>query len=82
MFLPALIDSFYIEFFSDNPKIYWSTSKITFGLVRDEYFTSAPFIIGKEFFGSAATSANTGIIGSGVAPWDFLELYHAFFSAS
>ena len=80
LFLPALIDSFYIEFFSDNSKIYWSTSKITFGLVHDEYFTSAPFIIGKEFFGSEATSANTGIIGSGFAHAGFLGVViYAFF---
>lgn len=66
-FVPPLLDNYYIEFFSSNPFMYWSASRISFGLVETDYLTSAPFLIGEAFFGQADTSANVGFVGSGFA---------------
>ncbi|MCF6273411.1 MAG: hypothetical protein L3J37_09530 [Rhodobacteraceae bacterium] len=64
-FVPPLIDTMYLEFFSSNPLLLWSQSKVSFGMVASPYELQAPFLIGQEFFGNAEMSANTGIIGSG-----------------
>ncbi len=66
-FVPPLIDSYYIEFFSNNPFTHWSDSRISMGLVTSPYDATAPFLIGENFFGRASMSANTGFIGSGFA---------------
>jgi hypothetical protein len=65
--LPPLIDYHYLEYFSKNPFYHWSDSRITLGLLPAVYDLPPPNLIGKLFFGSANTSANTGFIGSGFA---------------
>lgn len=67
LILPALHNYYYIEFFSENPWYWWSHSKLALGLVPMPYETTAPFIIGIEYYDNEATSANTGWIGSGYA---------------
>lgn len=68
LMVPPLLDSLYIEFFSDNTKYLWSLSRITLGLVAAPYDgVPAPFVIGEVYFASPETSANTGFIGSGYA---------------
>lgn len=66
-FLPPLIDSFYIDFFSSGEKLYWSTSGIGFGFAENPYPVTAPYLIGELYFGSSEMGANTGIVGSGFA---------------
>lgn len=67
LFVPALVDYNYLEFFSGSSKYYWSTSKLSLGLVHVPYNgISPPLLIGSTYFG-ADTSANTGFIGSGFA---------------
>lgn len=79
-FLPGLIDSFYIDFFSDGEKYLWSTSALGFGLAEIPYSLTAPHLIGEAYFGSSDMGANTGIVGSGYAHAGFfgVALYAAF----
>lgn len=63
--IPPLLDSYYVEYFSENTFFFWAVSRITFGLVETDYAVSAPFLIGLEFFGAERMSANSGFIGSG-----------------
>lgn len=66
MMVPPLLDYFFLEFFSENPKYFWSDSRVTFGLVGSPYGgITAPFIIGEAYFDNVAMSANAGFIGSG-----------------
>lgn len=64
-FVPPLLDSFYLDFFSEGAKYYWSTSKFGLGIVEKPYAITAPYLIGAHFFQNEATSANTGMVGSG-----------------
>lgn len=65
LLVPSMLDGLYIEFFHDNVKYYWSTSKIMSWALGNPYDMTAPFIIGYEYFYDLDTSANTGVIGSG-----------------
>jgi hypothetical protein len=67
LLVPPLLDSFYIDHFSENAKYYWSTTRFGLGLVEVPYDVSAPFMIGERFFGNVAMSANAGLLGSGYA---------------
>ena len=53
LFTPPMLDERYVEFFSVNPLYYWSTSRFSFGFIKNPYDTSAPFVIGLEYFGSS-----------------------------
>jgi hypothetical protein len=67
LLIPPLLDNMYIEFFTDNAKYYWSTSKFSLGLVDSPSSVSAPFLIGSTFFNDQDMSANAGYLGSGFA---------------
>lgn len=68
LMIPPLLDYWYIDFFSENAKYYWSSSRISLGLVQPPYGgMTAPFVIGEFYFNNPETSANTGFIGSGYA---------------
>jgi hypothetical protein len=64
-FVPPLLDQAYIDFFKEQPKYYWSTSRMGLGFVENPYEKTAPFLVGEAVFGKPDMSANTGIIGSG-----------------
>lgn len=64
LFVPPLIDFYYIEFFSQEAPLYWADSRLTFGMIPNPYGISAPYLVGDAYFG-ADTGANTGFIGSG-----------------
>ena len=66
LFVPPLLDFYYLEFFSHHQAIYWADSRLTLGLVRSPYDMTAPYVIGSAYFGDD-TGANTGFIGSGFA---------------
>lgn len=65
LFVPPLLDTLHISFFSQGQYLLWSTSKLGLDLAQNPYDITAPFLIGREYFGNASMSANTGIIGSG-----------------
>lgn len=67
LLVPALLDSFFVEYFSVNAQYYWSSSRIGDWLSSNPHGLPAQFIIGQEYFGDDDTSANSGIIGSGFA---------------
>ena len=64
---PAIIDKIYVDFFIENFKYFWSTSKISLGLIEDPWGASAPFLVGLSIFGDEDMSANAGMLGSGFA---------------
>ena len=73
LMVPAMLDFSYIEFFSENAQYYWSTSKITMGLLGVPHNgVSPPEIIGLVHFGTTVSWADRGFIGSGFAQAGFL----------
>jgi oligosaccharide repeat unit polymerase len=74
LLVPSQLNWIYFDFFSDASKYYWSTSKITLGLLDSPYSLAAPNLIGYEFFGNYDMSANTGWIGSGFANAGYLGI--------
>lgn len=62
-----LLNHFYIEFFSLNEVYFWSSSKISLGLLTPPHDLSSVNLIGSVYFGNPEMSANTGWIGSGFA---------------
>lgn len=67
LLVPALLDYYYIEFFSQNSWAWWADSRISFGLTENSYEVPLPNVIGKAYFDSESAAANTGFIGSGFA---------------
>lgn len=64
-FLPPLLDSFYIDYFSQHEFFHWAKSRITFNTIYTDYRTTAPYVIGDHYFNNRFMSANSGFIGSG-----------------
>ncbi|ACN99521.1 conserved hypothetical protein [Sulfurihydrogenibium azorense Az-Fu1] len=75
-FLPAQLNFVYYEFFSSNPKVFWTDSKwfLLDKIIGYPYDLPVPNVIGEFFFNNALTSANTGWLGSGYAHAGFLGL--------
>jgi len=67
IFVPALLNFIYYDFFSQHGFVYWAQSKITFGVVPYRFDLDVPHLIGYHYFGNPSTGANTGWIGSGFA---------------
>ena len=67
IFVPALLNFIYYDFFSRHGFVYWAQSKITFGVVPYRFDLDVPHLIGYHYFGNPSTGANTGWIGSGFA---------------
>lgn len=63
--VPADLNYIYYDFFSNNDWVFWSESKVTFGLLNYPYELDVPHLIGSEYFGSEEMGANTGWMGSG-----------------
>ena len=77
---PSALNELHIEFFGGEGHPYWwSTSRITFGLMESPYILTAPFKIGEIYFGNPEMSANAGWIGSGYANglWVGAAIYSA-----
>jgi oligosaccharide repeat unit polymerase len=76
LLLPAQLNFYYYDFFSQNPKIFWTDSKwLLIGKIFDyPYSLPLPMIIGDTYFNNPETSANTGWIGSGYAHAGFLGM--------
>jgi hypothetical protein len=72
LFTPAMLDTFFVEFFSENTPYYWSASRFGSWASENPYGVSAPFLIGIEYFSDPGTSANTGVIGSGFSNAGYL----------
>jgi hypothetical protein len=67
LFVPPMLDGFYLQYFHNHPLYYWSNSLAGSWAGKGAYDVTAPFVIGFEYFNNLDTSANTGIIGSGFA---------------
>lgn len=64
LMVPAILQSVYIEYFSQSVFTYYSDSQITFGLVSYPYEMPVPYLIA-EYIGLPGAHANAGIIGTG-----------------
>jgi hypothetical protein len=62
--VPAHLNFIYYEYFSANPLVWWSQSKITFGLLDYPYDIDTSHLIGRVYYNNDLTGANTGWIGS------------------
>lgn len=67
LMVPPMLDSNWIIFFNDFPKYYWANSKFGLGIAQAPASISAPYLIGREVFGSEQLGANGGLIASGFA---------------
>ncbi len=65
LLVPSWLDRAYFDFFSQNPYVYWSQSKISMGLLDNPYDVTTPILIGREVIGNPATHADTAWIGFG-----------------
>ena len=67
IFIPALLNFDYYDFFSHHHFVYWAQSKITLGKLSYPYHLDIPHLIGQHYFANPANGANTGWLGSGYA---------------
>lgn len=75
LLIPSLLNWYYLDLFTKLDTFYWwSTSRITFGLVEKPFDVTAPFLVGKEYFAKEGVSTNTGFIGSGFAQAGFFGI--------
>lgn len=76
LLVPAQLNFYYYDFFSQNPKIFWTDSNwLLIGKIFDyPYSLPLPMVIGDTYFNNPETSANTGWIGSGYAHAGFLGM--------
>jgi hypothetical protein len=76
LLVPAQLNFYYYDFFSQNPKIFWTDSKwLLIGKIIDyPYSLPLPMVIGDTYFNNPETSANTGWIGSGYAHAGFFGM--------
>jgi hypothetical protein len=65
--LPAELTSYYLNWFLEQPYIYWAESKLTLGAFSSPYGIKIVNVIGLEFSGRLDMAANVGWIGSGYA---------------
>jgi len=82
-FLPAQLNFMYYDFFSRNEWVWFSNSKLTFGLADYPYDLPVTHLIGREYFDSESMGANTGWFGSGYMQAGFagILLYAAVIAA-
>lgn len=67
LMVPALLNSFYVDYFSNNSPYLWSQSKFSFGLIESPYGVSSVNLIGDVYMNKPDVAANVGWIGSGFA---------------
>lgn len=72
-YVPANLTFTYFEFFSDNPKIYWSNSILS-NFFTYPYDLSLTHVIGR-YLGREGMGANNGFIASGYAHAGFLGIF-------
>lgn len=72
LFVPAFLNSLYVEYFSNNAIYFWADSKFSLGLAQSPYKLKSVNLIGSIYFGNDEMSANTGWIGSGFANGRYL----------
>jgi oligosaccharide repeat unit polymerase len=76
LLVPAQLNFYYYDFFSQNPKIFWTDSKFLLigKIIAYPYSLPLPMVIGDTYFNNPETNANTGWIGSGYAHAGFLGM--------
>jgi hypothetical protein len=80
MFVPAIANFFFYEFFSTNPHTYWSDTRLTFGLVNNPYGLTGARVVFDHFYGQDLSddvfygNANTGFLGAGYGHAGFLGM--------
>lgn len=74
--IPSQANYFYYNFFSENPKVFWTDSKWLFldKIIGYPYDMPIPRIIGHIYFNDSDTNANTGWLGAGYAHAGFIGM--------
>jgi len=73
-FVPALLNFQYYDFFSVNPTVMLSQSKLSLGMVEYPYGIDTSHLIGYYYNNNIASGANTGWLGSGYMHFGFLGM--------
>jgi hypothetical protein len=76
--IPAQINFWYYEFFTNNSFIFWGESKIGLGLIDYKYSEPSIFLVGNHYLSSTSgnmISANTGWIGSGYMNAGYIGIF-------
>ncbi|MGN6306385.1 MAG: hypothetical protein ACTHNH_16300 [Mesorhizobium sp.] len=75
LLVPSIINWAYMDYFDHIEKFYWwSTSRITLGLVSNPFGVLPPLLIGTEYFKDPTLWANGGWIASGFANASYLGI--------
>lgn len=76
---PSFLNFTYIDFFSNNPHVYWSDSFSSLISGQKIYNLNLPYVVG-NYLGSDELGANTGFIASGYAQAGLLGVFiYTFF---
>jgi len=70
--IPARLNNFWFDFFSNQPYLYWANSKLTLGLIESAHTLSGPRMIADTYSNidyslraAGFANANTGWLGAG-----------------
>jgi hypothetical protein len=80
MFVPAIVNFLFYDYFSQNLFTYWSDTRITFGLVANPYGITGARVVFDHFYGKDLSNdvffgnANTGFLGAGYGHAGFLGM--------
>ncbi|PML38970.1 hypothetical protein BCT78_04595 [Vibrio breoganii] len=67
LFVPSLMNDYFVSYFSENAFYIWSNSSISLGILDRIYALNPPNLIGEYYFGDSNMSANVGWVASGYA---------------
>lgn len=78
-FGPAYLNFIYFDFFTTSPKMFWSDSKISLGLINNPYGFTAPRVIMNYYYFNSMSfqfngNANTGFLGAGFGQAGFFGM--------
>ena len=71
-FIPALLDTYYFDFFKDKP-IYWSASFLS-PFIDYPYDLNPPHLIASHYFNKPEMSSNNGIISDGYTNFGWIGI--------
>jgi hypothetical protein len=74
-FVPALLNFYYYDFFSEHPHTMFAQSRLTFGFVEYPYDIDASHLIGYHYYNNELTGANTGWLGSAYMHFGFEGMF-------
>ena len=74
LFTPAQLNYAYFDYFSENAKLFWTTTSLNIAGVSPPIDVPAPSVVGQYFFGTEV-HANTGWAGAGYSHAGILGMF-------